>query len=146
MTSTGHALWVRHPHVRSGSDLTVGERASDGLKHWFGTWTLLGAVGALIVFWLLAVNDPGELHLNLVLSCMAAVQGIILQISANRGDRINAELATGTHGNTQEMLDLQRNVLDLQEQQMDVLAGQNQILAELRAARARAGRPAKTGG
>jgi uncharacterized membrane protein len=99
----GGKLWERHPHVRAGNELSIGERAADFLKHWFGTWTLLGLVGAFIIFWLFLIYDPGQLHLNLILSCMAAVQGIILQISANRGDMINAELATGTHANTEKI-------------------------------------------
>lgn len=39
--------------------------------------------------------------LNLCLSCLAAVQGIILQISANRGDKISAAVALHTEGNTE---------------------------------------------
>ena len=115
MPATGRHLWHAHPHVRSGEDLTVGERAADSLKHWMGTWSILGGVAAVIVFWLLAVRDPGELHLNLALSCMAGVQGFILQIAANRGDRIAAEVARGTHDNTALLLELQR-------QQMEILA------------------------
>jgi uncharacterized membrane protein len=122
MTRTGRLLWAQHPHVRSGKDLSVGERAADGLKHWMGTWTILGVIAAVIVFWLLRVHDPGELHLNLALSCMAAVQGVVLQIAANRGDRISAEVAKGTSENTVRLL-------ELQEQQME-------ILTELRTLRA----------
>lgn len=85
--------WTAHPAVRTGSDLTIGERASDRLKRAMGTWSILGAVTAVILLWLAFVRDPGELHLNLGLSCMAAVQGIVLQIAANRGDRIASELA-----------------------------------------------------
>lgn len=105
--------WEFHPHVRTGADLTFGERAADVLKHWFGTWTILGVVAAFITFWLAVIFDPGDLHLNLILSCMAAVQGIILQISANRGDRISAEVAKGTHENTSELLEMNRRQLEI---------------------------------
>jgi uncharacterized membrane protein len=115
VVKTGHHLWDSHPHVRTGSDLSLGERAADGLKHWMGTWTILGLLAAVIVFYLLRVHDPGELRLNLALSCMAAVQGVVLQIAANRGDRVNAEVAKGTHDNTQLLL-------ELQQQQMEILA------------------------
>ena len=106
MPRHGSKLWERHPHVRSGGQLSLGERAADALKHWFGTWTILGLVmGACIGYMLLAV-DPGHLRLNLALSLMAAVQGIILQISANRGDRISAELAMHDHEMTQMLLSM----------------------------------------
>ena len=122
MVKHGGKLWDAHPHVRTGRDLHIGERAADAMKHWFGTWTLLGVIAAVIVFWLAFARDPGELRLNLALSCMAAVQGVILQIAANRGDRISAEVARGTHENTAKLL-------DLQVQQMT-------ILTELRSLRA----------
>jgi uncharacterized membrane protein len=38
--------------------------------------------------------------LNLCLSCLAAVQGIILQISVNRGDKV---IALHTQGNTDKL-------------------------------------------
>lgn len=108
----GH-LWRKHPGVTSGSDLSFGERAADLLKRWFGTWSLLGAVAAGITFWLLFIRDPGDLHLNLILSCMAAVQGVILQVAANRGDRISAEVALHTEGNTTELVSLNRQQIEI---------------------------------
>ena len=113
--TTGRHLWEAHPHVRSGTDLSFGERAADRMKAAFGRWSALGLVIAAITCWLLFVRDPGELHLNLALSCMAGVQGFILQIAANRGDRIAAEVAKGTHDNTALLL-------ELQQQQMEILA------------------------
>jgi uncharacterized membrane protein len=120
MVKHGRALWDRHPHV--GNDLSLGERAADRLKAAFGTWSLLGAIIAFILFWLLVVNDPGELRLNLGLSFVASVQGVVLQIAANRGDRISAEVALHTQGNTDELMELNRQQL--------------QILTELRQLRA----------
>ncbi len=120
MIRPGTRLWQSHPHV--ANKLTPGERAADGLKHWFGTWTMLGLTGATVGGWLAFVDDPGELHLNLGLSCIAAVQGIILQISANRGDRTAAEVALHTQKNTDELITVNRQQLE--------------ILQELRALRA----------
>ena len=110
MPSHGGKIWDAHPHVRSGGQLSAGERAGDVLKHWFGTWTLLGLILAAMLGWLLLVNDPGELHLNLALSCMAAVQGIVLQIAANRIDRINAEAAVH-HGELTQQIAEQTKLL-----------------------------------
>lgn len=114
MNAVRKPLWEHHPHVRTGTDLDLGERASDALKMAFGTWTMLGLVSAFVVGWILFVHDPDELHLNLGLSCVAAVQGIILQIAANRGDRIASELALATHENSQELL-------TINEQQLEIL-------------------------
>lgn len=115
--------WHEHPHVRSSNDLSFGERAADVLKHWFGTWTALFAVGGVIALWI-ALQDTGArwdvypyILLNLVLSCVAAVQGIILQISANRGDRISSELAMHTYETGQQILQINES--------------QSQLLAEI---------------
>lgn len=106
-----YSLWRNHPAVRTGSQLSFGERAADWLKHWFGTWTALGIVGAWIAFWIVLQNFHSTrfdsfpyILLNLCLSCLAAVQGIILQISANRGDRINSELAAHDYEVNQKAL------------------------------------------
>lgn len=122
MVKTGKRLWAMHPHVRSGDQLSIGERAADVMKHWFGTWTALGVIVGAIAFWLLAIHDPGNLKLNLGLSFLASVQGVILQIAANRGDRIGSEVAAGTNANTAKLL-------ELQEQQMAILAELREVRA-----------------
>src|ERR1700746_2790442 len=102
MVRTGRHLWRRHPAVPRPSP---GERAADGLKHYFGTWTALFSVALWIAAWValqktsVAWDKAPYILLNLCLSCLAAVQGIILQISANRGDRISAAVALHTQGN-----------------------------------------------
>lgn len=123
MVPTGRALWEKHPHVRSGADLSTGERAADRLKATFGSWAFLIVLNAFIVVWIIAnVVLPGATRwdvypfilLNLGLSWLAAQQGGALQIAANRGDRIAAEVAKGTHDNSAKLL-------ELQEQQMEIL-------------------------
>jgi uncharacterized membrane protein len=125
-------LWHRHPHVRSGSELTFGERSADKLKRTFGSWAFLGILNGFIVVWA-ALNWAGIVHfdpypfiaLNLVLSWLAAQQGGALQIAANRGDRISSEVAQHTYQNGQE-------ILALNERQMEILQQQTEILTELR--------------
>jgi uncharacterized membrane protein len=122
-------LWHQHPHVRSGSQLLIRERAADILKRAFGTWSILGIVALIIAVWILSAGfgaDPMPfILLNLCLSCLAAVQGIILQIAANRGDRQASELALSTHAHGEQ-------VLALNEQQLTILNQQTEILNELR--------------
>ena len=119
--------WNAHPHVRTGEQLSFGERAADALKLCFGTWSLLFGIIIAICLWMTLVSDPGELHLNLALSFLASVQGVILQIAANRGDRIASEVALGTHGMAAELIDLNKTQLE--------------ILTELRGLRAELGQP-----
>jgi uncharacterized membrane protein len=132
--------WVAHPHVRTGKDLTLGERAADHLKRGFGSWPFLIVLNVFIGAWMLwnvlssAIFDPYPwLALNIILSWLAAQQGGALQIAANRGDRIASEVAMGTHENSQKLLGLQEQLLDLQQQQMEIL----DELRELRKQRVR---------
>lgn len=122
-------LWHAHPAVRTGDELSTGERAADVLKRGFGSWAFLIGLNAFIVVYAIA-NVVGIAHfdpypfiaLNLILSWLAAQQGGALQIAANRGDRIASELALSTHDNGVKLL-------ALNEAQMA-------ILTELRALRA----------
>ena len=115
--------WLNHPHVRTGDQLTLGERAADKLKAAFGSWTFIIVLNAVIAGWI-AVNawvlrkpfDPYPfILLNLGLSWLAAQQGGALQIAANRGDRISSEVAMGTLRNGEELL-------QLNQRQMEILA------------------------
>ena len=90
--------WQKHPAVRSGDDLTVGERAADRLRNGMGSWGFV--IGALIFLtgWMIGNRNVGFdkypfILLNLILSCLAAMQGAILLIAAKREDQISSELA-----------------------------------------------------
>ena len=147
MVRPGTRLWHRHPAVRA-QEPTFGEKAADWLKHWFlGTWIALGLVTVWIAVWIALQRTPisWDLYpfilLNLCLSCLAAVQGIILQISANRGDKVNAVIALHTEGNTDKLAVIAQHneantdklatqydqLLDLQKQQIEMLKSLNGI-------------------
>jgi uncharacterized membrane protein len=90
--------WRRHPGVRSGQQLRLGERAADRLRNSMGSWPFVfGALGFLAAW--MAVNGGHGFDrypfilLNLILSCLAALQGAILLIAAKRSDQISSELA-----------------------------------------------------
>lgn len=129
-------LWHAHPHVRTGSELSVGERAADVLKRAFGSWTFMICLNGFIALWAV-LNALGVFHfdaypfiaLNLVLSWLAAQQGGALQIAANRGDRIASELALSTHANGEQLL-------AMNTQQLTILNQQTEMLTELRELRA----------
>ncbi len=73
--------------------LTVGEKLSDKLAQFGGSWTFIIIFGSFLVLWM-AINiflltarpfDPYPfILLNLVLSCLAAIQAPIIMMSQNR--------------------------------------------------------------
>lgn len=136
MVRHGGHLWRKHPGVRSGEQLSLGERSADRLKATFGSWAFLIALNVFIVCWiganiLLPHTARWDIYpfilLNLGLSWLAAQQGGALQIAANRGDRISAEVALHTQGNTDTLM-------RVNEQQLAILKGLDGIrndIAEL---------------
>lgn len=94
-------LWHHHPAVRTGDQLTRGERAADRMKATLATWTALAVVCVLIIVWM--ATDGGGVDqfpwilLNLMLSCFAALQCFVLLIANRRGEQIAAELAVHDH-------------------------------------------------
>ena len=81
---------------------TFGQRAADGIAKWAGSWTFIISFLVLLCLWMVAnvymwVNqwDPYPfILLNLVLSCVAALQAPVILMSQNRQaqkDRIKAE-------------------------------------------------------
>jgi uncharacterized membrane protein len=83
--------------------LTFGERLSDHIAEFGGSWKFLITFGAVLLVWI-AINgvilvthafDPYPfILLNLILSCLAAVQAPVIMMSQNRQearDRLRAE-------------------------------------------------------
>src|SRR5213080_3462961 len=83
--------------------LTFGERLSDRIAEFGGSWKFLITFGAVIFVWIAAniallatrAFDPYPfILLNLILSCLAAVQAPVIMMSQNRAearDRLRAE-------------------------------------------------------
>src|SRR5947208_4202535 len=83
--------------------LTFGERLSDRIAEFGGSWKFLITFGAVIFVWIAAnavllatrAFDPFPfILLNLILSCLAAVQAPVIMMSQNRAearDRLRAE-------------------------------------------------------
>jgi uncharacterized membrane protein len=79
---------------------TFGERATDQIAAFGGSWAFLGLFAALLVAWMLFNVDTQQpfdpfpfILLNLLLSCVAAMQAPIILMSQNRQaqkDRLNA--------------------------------------------------------
>ncbi|MEV4536616.1 DUF1003 domain-containing protein [Asanoa sp. NPDC049518] len=95
---TRRSLWHRHPGVRTGGELTRGERAADRLRSVMGSWGFVFGALLFLAGWMVGNGRHGFdpypfILLNLVLSCLAALQGAILLIAGRRADQISSELA-----------------------------------------------------
>jgi uncharacterized membrane protein len=88
-----HDLLSRNVELELEQRWTVGERLADRLAAFGGSWTFLVCFGLFLVIWigvnsaLLVVRpvDPFPyILLNLVLSCLAALQAPVIMMSQNR--------------------------------------------------------------
>jgi len=93
---------ISAPFIHDKRKLTMGQRTADFLTTWAGSWFFIIGFLVVLVLWMLAniyawINtwDPYPfILLNLVLSCLAAIQAPIILMSQNRSsqkDRLRAE-------------------------------------------------------
>jgi uncharacterized membrane protein len=101
------AHYEEHPDVRTGEDLTIGERLADIVRNSMGSWSFIIVFLCIIGVWvavnnvLVAFDAYPFILLNLILSTMAGLQAGILLIAAKRADRVAAETAGHTVQNTE---------------------------------------------
>jgi uncharacterized membrane protein len=108
--------WHAHPGVRTGRDLSRGERAADKMRDTMGSWPFVFGFFAVMIIWagtntwLLervlhhkAFDPYPYILLNLFLSMMAGVQAAALLIAAKRSDAIQSEVAVHTAKNTDDI-------------------------------------------
>jgi uncharacterized membrane protein len=100
------------------SQLSFGQRSADVLRNAMGSWPFVFAALGFLALWMYLNNDGSFdpfpfILLNLILSCIAALQGAILLIAAKREDQINSDLAIHTYQIDQENLELTKQVHDL---------------------------------
>jgi uncharacterized membrane protein len=110
--------WRRHPGVRSGGDLTRGERYADLLRNGMGSWGFVFGALLFLAGWMIGNRNVGFdpypfILLNLVLSCLAAMQGAILLIAAKRQDQIASELAVHDYDVNQATEDIVKAIHSL---------------------------------
>ena len=91
--------WSRDPQTYDAA-ATVGQRLADRVASFGGSWTFIGIFAIFMVSWM-ALNQEMEtpfdaypyILLNLVLSCLAALQAPVIMMSQNRQaarDRLDA--------------------------------------------------------
>jgi len=84
------------------SKLTLGQKAADGLAKFAGSWTFIIYFFIILVLWIalnaLVLTKPFDVYpfilMNLILSCLAAIQAPVIMMSQNRQeqkDRLRAK-------------------------------------------------------
>ncbi len=140
-----HETIVKNTNVEIDKSLSFGERWSDRIASFAGSWTFIWIFFVTLALWV-AVNsfrilikpiDPFPfILLNLVLSCLAAVQAPIILMSQNRKearDRLRAESDYKTnlkseleirllHEKIDHLTQTQwKRLLEIQQLQIDIL-------------------------
>jgi uncharacterized membrane protein len=119
--------WHRHPAVRSGDQLSLGERAADKMRNGMGSWPFVFAFFVFMILWAVANSifylagkhgghgfDPYPyILLNLFLSMLAGIQAAALLIAAKRSDQVASEIAIHTERNTDDIKTLLQQNTDL---------------------------------
>jgi uncharacterized membrane protein len=115
-TPSWQSKWHKHPGVRTGDQLSRGERAADKMRNAMGSWPFVFGFFAVMISWALvntwllervihhkAFDPYPYILLNLFLSMMAGVQAAALLIAAKRSDAIASEVAVHTATNTDDI-------------------------------------------
>jgi uncharacterized membrane protein len=136
---------ARDLSVEFSEQLTFGERVADRVASFGGSWSFLGLFLGSMFLWI-GINlaqtqafDPYPfILLNLVLSCVAAMQAPVIMMSQNRQsarDRMDARHdyeinlkaemeVMGLHAKVDELRDRQwSELVALQERQLEILRG-----------------------
>jgi uncharacterized membrane protein len=107
-------LWHKHPAVRTGSELTLGERAADTAINAMGSWGFLFCQSLFIAAWMVLnvlawVNhwDPKPwILLNLIFSIQAAYAAPLVLLASRRSSQRASEEAHHTLQNTELLKEL----------------------------------------
>lgn len=88
--------------LESGQKSTFGERVADKIAEFGGSWTFIISFGLFIMVWISAnvwlLQNKGFdpypfILLNLILSCLAALQAPVIMMSQNRQEQKDRERA-----------------------------------------------------
>jgi uncharacterized membrane protein len=99
----GQELITKNLNLEYDQQLTIGQKMADKIADFGGSWPFIGIFGVILILWMLLnsiafITKPFDpypyIFLNLILSCLAAIQAPIIMMSQNRQeerDRIHAE-------------------------------------------------------
>ncbi|QAT48446.1 DUF1003 domain-containing protein [Caproiciproducens sp. NJN-50] len=121
---------------RVNEQLTFGQRAADAIARFAGSWTFILIFTAVILVWVGAnvyfLANPYDPYpfilLNLVLSCIAAVQAPLIMMSQNRQEEKDRQRAENDYivNLKSEIIveDLHRKIDELLKNQKKILNGE----------------------
>ena len=129
---------VRDANKEYEKQLTFGQRLADDIAAFGGSWSFILLFFAILIMWM-TVNslvlirhwDPYPfILLNLVLSCLAAIQAPIILMSQNRQadrDRIQADLDYEVNVRAEnEVNDMQRDLDEIKHMIAELAAASTQ--------------------
>ena len=110
--------WSFHPAIHRPEGMKFGDWLADNVRNGLGSWVFVLLFLSFLTGWMLFNGTEGFdpfpfILLNLVLSCIAAMQGSILLIAAKREDQISSQLAHYTLEIDKQNLELTQQVADL---------------------------------
>jgi len=92
----------RDPNTEFDQGLTFGQRVADRVARFGGSWTFIGYFLLFMLAWMILNTEPMKkfdpypfILLNLILSCLAALQAPVIMMSQNRQaakDRLDAKV------------------------------------------------------
>ena len=97
-------LQVKNVNELAEENMTLGERVADKVARFGGSWTFIISFGIFLALWMAGntaylLSSPPDpfpyIFLNLILSCIAALQAPVIMMSQNRQaskDRLQADL------------------------------------------------------
>ncbi len=98
-----HEVLTRNADIQFEQQLTLGQHLADKIATFGGSWTFIISFGVVLACWMIVnsihifakVFDPFPfIFLNLILSCLAAIQAPVIMMSQNRAeqkDRLRGE-------------------------------------------------------
>lgn len=136
-------------------NLSLGQRTADKIAAFGGSWTFIISFGVVLVLWIIlntiillshAFDPYPFVFLNLVLSCLAAIQAPIIMMSQNRQtekDRLTANndylvnlkselIVEHLHYKLDDIIESKQTIADLQKQIKELQTTQLEILSLLK--------------
>ena len=138
-----------NPAKEAKTKISVGQRAADAIAKFAGSWAFIGSFVGVLLLWM-ALNvclaakafDPYPfILLNLVLSCVAAIQAPLIMMSQNRQEEKDRQRAENDY-----KVNLKTEILieDLYKKTNRILARQDAILKYLEGREPDGVKPEKT--
>ena len=138
-----------NPAKEAKTKISVGQRAADAIAKFAGSWAFIGSFVGVLLLWM-ALNvclaakafDPYPfILLNLVLSCVAAIQAPHIMMSQNRQEEKDRQRAENDY-----KVNLKTEILieDLYKKTNRILARQDAILKYLEGRESDGVKPEKT--